>query len=504
MPAMPGAAHATGGFDRRWLILTVTSIGSFMSILDTTIVNIALPRVLHDFHADLDLGQLVLTVYLLSLAVVIPISGFLAERVGMKRLYMITLCCFTAGSALCGLAWNLESLIAFRIVQGLGGGMLQPLGMAIVFTKITPLERGRFMGVLGQPLLLAPIIGPTVGGYLVEYSSWRMIFLINVPIGLINLVLAKTLLDETVRKHEARLDRHGLALAIVAFPCLLLAISEGESYGWDSPLIVTMLCLGIVALAAFIRTELRKREPLMQVRLLAHPMFALAMTINFVTQFSLFGLQFLLPLFLQTARGMTPAETGLVLFPSGVAAFASMNIGGRIYNRVGPRKLALSGLSILLATTLLLSRISEDTSVAEIMLLFCFRGAAIGLCMMPVQTAAYNTIASDQMTRATAMVNVFIRIFGAVSTAILTTILALSLGWHGAPADSSITGGTAPVPFMVKAFRDAFLAMSALTVVGLVLASFLHDRVLDGLRAARHPSQSPGEGREPGAQASEA
>jgi len=180
--------------DRRWLALSVTTIGSFMSILDSTIVNIALPSLLRDFNTDLRSGQLVLTIYLLALAVVIPLSGFLADRVGMKRLYIITLICFTAGSALCGLAWDLPSLVVFRALQGLGGGMLQPLGMAIVFSMITPLERGRFMGLLGLPMLLAPIMGPTLGGYLVQYASWRWIFLINLPIGLLNLGLAIWLL----------------------------------------------------------------------------------------------------------------------------------------------------------------------------------------------------------------------------------------------------------------------------------------------------------------------
>ncbi len=473
------------GFDRRWLVLTVTSIGSFMSLLDSTIVNIALPSILRGFKADLDSGQLVLTVYLLALAVVIPISGFLAERVGMKRLYLLTLVLFTAGSALCGLAWNLQSLIFFRLLQGLGGGMLQPLGMAIVFTQITPLERGRFMGVLGLPMLLAPILGPTVGGYLVEYSSWRMIFLINLPIGAINVLLAIRLLSETPIRSDARLDFKGFGLALVAFPCILLGFSEGETSGWTSPFVLGMFAAGLGALAAFVRVEMVHREPLLHVRLFERPMFALAMVINFVTQFSLFGLQFLLPLFLQTARGMTPAMTGLVMFPSGIASFVSMNAGGRLYNRLGPRKLVASGLVVLLVATVLLQGLSAQTNVLEIVGLFSLRGVAMGFCMMPVQTAAYNSIPQELMTRATAMVNMLFRIFGSMSTAILTTILAVSLTERGAPAGASITEGTAPLNFMVDAFHDAFLGMSLLTVVGIGLSLFLKDHVLEEFRATQ-------------------
>lgn len=473
------AAPARTGFDPRWLPLAVTTIGSFMSLLDSTIVNIALPTILRDFGADLQNGQLVLTVYLVALAVVIPVSGYLGERFGMKRLYIVTLVCFTLGSTLCGFAWNLPSLIVFRVLQGLGGGMLQPLGMAIVFTMITPLERPRFMGLLGLPLLLAPILGPTVGGYLVEYSTWRAIFLINLPIGLANIVLAYILLKETPIRSAARMDFRGFALAAITFPCLLLALSEGEAVGWTSPYVLGLFALGLAALTGFIRVELRQHDPMMQIRLFAHPMFRLAVGLQFVMQFSLFGLQFLLPIFLQAVRGLDAAHAGLVMFPMGLVSFVTMTASGRVYNRVGPRPLVSIGLVVLAATTALLSQIDESTSVAYITLLASGRGLALGLCAMNVQTVAYNTVEQSQLPRATALTNVAFRVFGSIATAMLTTTLVLSLAWHGAPAGSSITGGTAPVPFMVEAFRDAFLAMTALSIVGFVLSFRLHDPVLE-------------------------
>ncbi len=481
------------GIDPRWLPLGVTTIGAFMSLLDSTIVNIALPDILRDFNANLDNGQLVLTVYLLALALVIPLSGFLGERVGMKKLYIVTLALFTAGSALCGFAWNLPSLILFRAMQGLGGGMLQPLGQAIVFTLITPRERGYFMGLLGLPSLLAPILGPTIGGYLVEYSSWRMIFLINLPIGIINIALAWRLLKETPIREDARLDRLGLVLSAIAFPCVLIALSQGESVGWTSALILGPLAVGVVALGLFIRTEVRKPQPLLKVRLFANPMFSLAMLIIFVTQFALFGVQYLLPIFLQTAHSMSPAETGLVLLPSGFVSFIAMNAGGRLYNRLGPKPLSIAGMIVLLATTLLLSRISETTSPAVIAALASARGVGIGLCVIPVNTMAYNTVAQADMPRATAMVNVLFRIFGSVATAILTAVIVASLGWHGAPAGSSFTNGTAPVHFMVRAFSDGFLLMAVFAAIGLALSFFVRDRILDEPRTV---SESAGENRE--------
>lgn len=476
-------AKRFGNFDPRWLALCVTAIGSFMSILDSTVVNIALPSVLRDFNTDLQNGQLVLTVYLLALAVVIPLSGFLADRVGMKRLYMITLALFVLGSALCGFAWNMPSLIVFRALQGLGGGMLQPLGMAIVFTMITPLERGRFMGVLGLPMLLAPMIGPTVGGYLVQYASWRSIFQINLPIGVLNLVLAYWLLKEHPKKAGARFDARGFFLALLAFPSILLALSLGEDIGWTASTTLILSAVGLSALIAFIFVEWRQPNPLLQLRLFQQPMFALGMAINFVTQFSLFGIQYILPLMLQTVQGLGAAATGLLLFPSGILSFITMNISGQLYNRIGPRILASSGLVVLLGTTFLLSRVTVATGLIYIATLGALRGVAMGLCMMPVQTAAYNTVARDLMPRATALTNMLFRMFGAVGTAILTTTLLLSLRLQGAPEGSNVASGTVPKHLLEVAFSHAFLAMSLLAMVGIVLSFFLHDRVLDDYRA---------------------
>jgi DHA2 family multidrug resistance protein len=454
-----------------------------MSLLDSTIVNIALPTILKDFGASLQSGQLVLTVYLVALAIVIPVSGYLGERIGMKRLYIITLALFTLGSTLCGFAWNLQSLIVFRALQGLGGGMLQPLGMAIVFTMITPLERPRFMGLLGLPLLLAPILGPTVGGYLVEYSTWRAIFLINLPIGLLNIALAYFLLKETKIKREARMDFRGFALAAITFPCLLLGLTEGQQAGWLSFDVLALFGIGLTALAGFIYVELHHRDPMVQLHLFDHPMFRLVMVLNFIMQFSLFGLQFLLPIFLQAARGLDAASTGLVMFPMGIVSFVTMTMSGRMYNRIGPRPLVIAGLVVLAVTTGLLSFITATTSVLYITALASGRGLALGLCAMNVQTVAYNTVKQSDLTRATALTNVAFRVFGSIATAILTTTLVVSLAWHGAPAGSSITDGSAPIAFMVLAFRDAFLAMTALSIIGILLSWKLSDPVLTEHRA---------------------
>jgi EmrB/QacA subfamily drug resistance transporter len=467
------------GFDHRWLILIVTGIGSFMTLLDSTIVNVALPGIIEDFHSTVARGQFVVTIYLLALAVVIPISGFLGEKAGMKRLYMVLLTAFAISSGLCAIAWSMPSLVVFRALQGLGGGMLQPVGLAIVFSMITPLERGRFMVMLGLPILLAPLLGPTVGGYLAQYVSWRAIFLINVPIGLLNLVLAYYLLRESQPQRHSRLDIRGFALSVIAFPAILFALSDASDSGWDSPVVLILLLAGLAALAGFILVELRQEEPMLQLRLLAHPMFATAIVITFVTQFFYFGSAFLLPLFLQNARGFGAAQTGLVLFPSAILDFVAINLSGKLYNRLGPRPFAVSGVAVYIGTALALSRLTATTGALPIAIIASLRGLGIGLCMMPVTTMAYNTVPQALIPRATALQNVLQRVFGSASTALLTTVLIVSLSLRGAPAGASVTSGTASAAVLVPAFSDAFIVMALVAAAGMLFALRVHDHVLD-------------------------
>ncbi|MSQ25664.1 MAG: DHA2 family efflux MFS transporter permease subunit [Dehalococcoidia bacterium] len=476
---------AAPGFDRRWLILGVTSLGTFMSILDTTILNVALPNILRDFNADLKEGHLILSVYLLALALVIPLSGYCTDRFGMKRTYMVTLFAFTAGSALCGFSWNEGSLISFRALQGLGGGMLQPISMALVYTIITPLERGRFMPVLGLPLLLAPILGPTIGGYMVDYASWRWIFFLNLPVGIINLGLAWFFLKESPRKTGIGLDVKGLALATLAFPALLIGLSLGQRSSWLAPLVLGLFAFAVPAIVLLFIVESRQAAPLLRVQLFKARMFTLGMAMQFTGQFSLFGLQFLMPLYFQTGYGLSASHTGLLLLPAGIAAFIAVNFTGRYYNRFGPKVFTFAGSVMLMGVTLAFGMLRPSTPTFVLGILATARGLAMGLTMLSIQTAMFNAIPRDSVTRATVLTQMGFRIFGSMSVALLTTSLAVSLTAHGAPAGSSIVEGTAPTAFVFDAFRDTFLALSALAVAGACLSLFIRDKALDDQRAAR-------------------
>jgi EmrB/QacA subfamily drug resistance transporter len=462
-----------------------------MSIMDSQIVNIALPDILTHFHTSLSSGQLVITAYVMALAVVIPLSGFLGERTGMKRLYMITLACFVAGSALCGLAWDVNSLIFFRVVQGLGGGMLMPLGMALVFTMITPLERPQFVALLGIPSLLAPLVGPSLGGYIVEYASWRMIFLINVPIGLLNIALAYKLLKETPLRSELKLDTPGFAFAAIAFPSLLFAFSRGSEAGWTSPSVSIFFAIGIVALGLFVRREMRHHDPMLRLHLFAISMFRRSLFIQWLGIFSIFGLNIVVPLYLQRVQGMTPAQAGAVLLPMGFAAFLSMNIAGKLYNRLGPRPIVVTGLSVLTLTTIGWSMVNAGTATGWIVVLVCGRGLALGMFGQMVQVVAYNSIPSGEVSRATSLVNVCQRLTTAFATAALTTVLIVGLSHTNAPAGTSIAAGDAPVDAMTQAFHYAFYLMTAISIAAVILALSLRDHLLEVAMGRSTPAQTP-------------
>ncbi len=520
---MADDAPRGGFFDYRWLSLGVTTIGSFLSMLSQTTVNIGLPKILTTFNVDIQQGHWVITGYMIALAMVIPISGFLAEKIGIKRLYLITMVMFIVGSGLCSLAWDLNSLIVFRVFQGFGGGMLHPLGLAIVYMIVSPLERARFMAIFGLPALIAPLLGPVAGGYLVDNIGWHAMFTINIPIGLAGLVLAWLLLREQPSRRGARLDLPGFALSSIGFPALLLGFTYGSRDGWGTFPCQLFLTTGVAALVAFTIVELVQPEPMLDLRLFANRIFTLGVVLNFVVQLGLFGTQLLLPLFLQLAQGMSAMDAGMILMPQGLSSFLSMIIGGRLYNRLGPRPLVLFGVGLMMFTTWQLAHVTLATPHSTITWLAMARGWAIGFCFMPVQTAAYNTVANTHMARATALYNGLMRVFASFSTAFLSTVLATRTLFHYNTMAAATTPDRPGVLALMDAlqpelvlrgiretaaqervvaqvisdyatrqavtlaFDDVFLLLTAFAGVALVLALFLHDPALEGQPARAAP-----------------
>src|SRR5262245_21719353 len=265
-----------GGLAYKWLVLICTVVGTVMVMLAQPVVNIALPRITTVFNVGVHETQLVVTSYMLALAVIMPATGYLSDTFGTKRMYLITMVLFTGGSLLCGLAWNNTSLVVFRVIQGLGGGMMMPLGMTMLFKAVPPQERNTVMGFFGLPLMLAPVLGPTLGGYIVEYTGWRVIFTLNVPIGILGLFLGWRLLRESELIPGLKFDLRGFVLSAVGFSALLLAFTDAAFEGWTSPTILARVAIGGVALGLWIWVELTDEHPLLDLRLFKIPVFALS------------------------------------------------------------------------------------------------------------------------------------------------------------------------------------------------------------------------------------
>lgn len=423
----------------KWWVLGVIVMGSFMSILDSTVVNIALPKLMSVFSTDVHGAQWVLTSYLLALAIVIPLTGYMDETYGGKRVYIITLTLFTAASALCGWAWSLNVLIVFRILQGLGGGLIQPLGMSLLLREFRPEERGTALGFYGIPIMLAPAIGPTVGGYLIQFVDWRFIFYINVPIGIIAVVAASRILHESPLRDNQKLDVWGIGLVALGSATLLLGIDNGPTDGWGSTWVVAYLTTGVICLVAFVVIELSVQQPLLELRLFRSTSFSMAIFVTLIIQVGLFGATFLLPVFLQNLRGLGAMETGLLLIPQALIVALVMPISGRVFDRFGPRFVLIPGVALLAYATYRFGTLSLSTTNLQIIVNLMFRGLGMGLAMMPATTAAMNAVPRQLLPRATALANALQRIAGSFGTAIMSTVLTSRTNYQFAMYAQTVT-----------------------------------------------------------------
>jgi DHA2 family multidrug resistance protein len=408
----------------KWKVMAAVIFGTFMAILDSTAVNVAVPTLQKAFHAQVDQVDAVLTAYILALGIVTPLAGWLSERFGIKRIFLLAMGLFVAGSALCSLSPSLPWLVAFRALQGLGGGLLSPLGLALLSSAFTEKERGLAFGIYGIPLVVAPASGPVLGGYFVQYLSWHYIFLINLPIGIIGIIVGALWLREERRGATARLDIPGVLLSVIAFGCLLFGIQNGQTDGWISAQILILLIVGGAALVAFIAVELLVSEPLLDLRLFRKRMFASASVLGWVSAIALFGAEFLLPIYLQTLRGQTPLQAGLLVLPLAIAAGLTTPIAGALYNRVGARWLIAFGSLLLAINTWQLSTITLNTDYLIIMEIVAIRGIALGCVLQTTLTAALFGLHPRQFPRATSLLNASRNIFQSLGIAVLGTIVA--------------------------------------------------------------------------------
>ncbi|MDX6728626.1 MAG: hypothetical protein QOK49_3431 [Baekduia sp.] len=454
-----------------WRIAIVVILGAIMSVLDTTIVNVALDDLSKDLNSSLDSIQWVVTGYLLALAAVIPVTGWAARRFGSRRLYLVALVAFTVGSALCGLAWSAGSLVAFRVVQGIGGGMLMPIGQMILVRAAGPRNLPRVMAAIGVPIVLAPIFGPTIGGLLLEHAGWQWIFLVNVPIGVTAVVVALRLLPKDQPEEAGSLDAIGLGLVATGLVGLTYGLAQSGSAGsLVAASVLGPALIGVVLIAAFVWRALRIEAPLLDVRLYANRAFAAASLTTFSLGAALFGAMILMPLYFQTVRGESAVTTGLLLMPQGIGAAVAMRMSARATERFGGGLTALGGGIVTVIATLPFVLIGGGTSYWLIGAAMVFRGFGIGMSMMPSMTAAFAVLRPDQVSHATPQLNVLQRVGGSMGTAILSVVLGNHLdsatrAAGGRPSAGALAGGFGATYWWVLGVTAFALIPTALLAV---------------------------------------
>ena len=463
------------------LVASVVVVGAMMSILDVTVVNVAIKTLAQDFHTQLTTIQWVVTGYTLALATVIPLTGWGADRFGTKRLYLISVVLFVIGSMLSGLAWNSASLIFFRVLQGLGGGMLMPVGMTILTRAAGPHRVGRVMAVIGVPMLLAPIFGPILGGWLVDDYSWRWIFFINVPMGVLAVVLALRVLPRDIPQRHERLDWIGLLLLSPGLALLIYGLAQSSSAGgFDSPKVLVPAIAGALAITGFIFHGLRIRYALIDLRLFLNKVFSGSIVTLALLVISVFGGMLLIPLYLQTVRGESALDTGLLMAPQGFGAMIAMPIAGKLTDKTGVGRIVPVGLIIVGAGFAGLTQLQADTSYWLLALFLFIMGLGMGAAMMPTFSGAMQTLKHSDVAKASTTLNIVQQASASIGTAVLSVLLASALtdklgggsGGGGAGATTSLPPEVRArvAPLMAEAFGQTFWWALGFVVVAFVVA----------------------------------
>ena len=475
---------------------TVVVLGSIMSILDTTIVAVALATLGRDFHVSVTTIQWVATGYLLALAMVIPVTGWAVDRFGAKRIWMTSLSLFIIGSSLCGAAWSANSLIGFRLLQGIGGGMLLPVGQSILARASGPQRMGRVMSIIGVPMLIVPIMVPIIGGLIVSNYSWRWIFYINVPIGIVTLFVSSRWLPkwDTDNRSQSSFDTLGFCLLSPGLAALVYSLSEvGTTGSFTDTSVVVSFIVGLALMAGFVLHALNIKNPLLELHLFKDRTFTIANICIFVLGATLFGSMFLLPLYYQIARGQQAWVAGLLMAPQGIGAAFIMRKAGSITDRVGPRRIVPFGILLMAAATVPFAFVTTSTTEVLLAVTLFARGLGLGLTMMPITAAAYFDLNHAEIPKATTTMNIVRQVGGSVATALFAVVLERQIVAHLGTAAKRAGGSSGIISAAVKLpprVADPVAAAFAHTFwwsVGAILLAFIPTLFLPN-HAARSPS----------------
>lgn len=458
----------------KYFVAGVFVSGLFMEIMDTTVINVALPQLGRHFHAANHSLEWVVTGYLLSLAIWIPASGWVGDRVGTKKTFLFAMAAFTLGSALCGLSQSIGQLIAFRVLQGVGGGMMTPVGTAMLFRAFPPQERAKASVFLAIPAMIAPVVGPIFGGWLVDGPGWRWIFYINLPVGIAGFLFALTVLREHKEETAGSFDLPGFILSGGGLALLLFALSQAPTRGWGSAEVVGTGLAGVLCFVAMVIIELRVANPMLDLRLFGDRMFRSSSMALFLAAAGLLGLLFLLPLYLQQLRGLSAFQAGLATFPQAIGMGIFLQLTSRLYPRIGPRRMMAFGLFVVMLSSAAFLRVGLDTSLWWIRGIMFVRGIGMSFALISVQAATFATISPSSMGRASSLFSTNRQVASAVGVALLATVLIDRTAAHLGSVSAAAASEAARHATLLG-FHDAFLAATILGALGFISAFLIRD-----------------------------
>lgn len=453
--------------NQKYIIAVVYVSAMLLNTLDATIVNVALSTLSREFAVSPASIESVVIAYIVSIAVFMPASGWLGDKFGTKRVFLIALTIFTLASALCGIAQSLDQLVLFRVVQGAGGGLLTPVGMAMLYRAFPPEERVGVGRILMFATILGPALGPVIGGLILEHLSWRWCFYVNIPIGLAALVFGIVFLHESRDENAGSFDIPGFLLAGSGFGLAMYALSEGPQRGWANPVILFTGVTGLLLLAVFVFVELRARQPMVQLRLLSNRLFRSTVVVSIFGSAGFIGALFLLPLFLQEARGTSALTAGLTTMPEAIGVVISTQLVARLYPRIGPRRLMTFGLTMVSITVGALGFVQQETPLWLVQVLMFLVGVGMAYVFLPNQAASMATISRADTGGASMLFSVQRQLGSAIGVALLSTVLA-TVGVFRTTAE----GAREP---NLTAYHAAFFVAAGLALVGAMMAFFVPD-----------------------------
>ncbi len=468
----------------KWWVLFNVMMGTFMVVLDSTIVDVSLAKIMATFGIGIDAVKWVATGYLLVFAVILPTSGWIADHFGYKRTYMMGLSLFTLGSLLCSISWNESALVLFRVVQGAGGGFLMPVGMAIVTREFPPEKRGLALGFWGIAAAASVSLGPTLGGYLIDNFAWHSIFDINVPVGLVGIFATFVIQREYKTTTTRSFDIIGFLSVSAFLTSLLIALSDGNAEwntgGWTSPFILSCFAISLIGLVVFLAVELNVRHPLIDLSLLRNFNFGMANLVLFIFGMGMFGSTFLLPLYLQNGLGYTAFQAGSLFLPIGIIMAVCGPIAGRLADKTNPKILALFGIIMLSLSLFVNQFLSLFSDTSSIMISLYLRGIGMGFIFTPLSAISLSDIPREKMAQASGLFNVLRQIGGSFGVALMGTLLTMRTDFHTTIYGESVTSSSPMTQSILLGLRrfaqhvvggtTSFSAMRAQALVGYDLA----------------------------------